>query len=59
MVETRPADWRTLAEAAHREQDPARLMDLISRLRQALEERAHLSRAAQAENWGCSAAGLD
>ena len=34
-------DWRELSEAASREQDPKKLMDLIERLNQALEDRAN------------------
>lgn len=32
-------DWKDLAEAARQEQDPQRLLDLISQLNQALQER--------------------
>jgi hypothetical protein len=32
-------DWRALSQAASREQDPIRLMELIRQLNHALEER--------------------
>lgn len=32
-------DWRELAEAARHEQDPQRLLELISQLNRALEQR--------------------
>jgi hypothetical protein len=32
-------DWRELSEAASREQDPQKLMELIEQLNQALEDR--------------------
>lgn len=31
-------DWRTLAEAASKEQDPARMLEIVSKLNRALDE---------------------
>ena len=45
---TRSGDWRVLCELASREQDPARLMELIKRLNQALDKTIKGMREARA-----------
>lgn len=41
MTSATRTNWREIAEAAHKEQDPKRLMELIAQLNQALEECDH------------------
>jgi hypothetical protein len=51
LTTTPKRDWKELCEAVSREQDPNRLMILISELEQALKERQserHLNESAQA-----------
>ena len=38
MTETSGHDWKRLAEAARSEEDPKKLMELITRLNRALDE---------------------
>ncbi len=42
MSQHQPSDWKYLAEQASTEMDPAKLMDLISKLNRALAEREQL-----------------
>ncbi|HEX6804958.1 MAG TPA: hypothetical protein VF133_14860 [Terriglobales bacterium] len=47
-MQAQTQDWRTLSEAASREQDPDRLIELVQELNRALwhremQRRAHLS----------------
>ena len=41
----RSDDWRVLCELASKEMDPKKLLDLITRINQALEEFHHKSRS--------------
>jgi len=41
---TKEKDWRELSEAASREQDPKKLLELVEQLDKALEERENTSR---------------
>jgi hypothetical protein len=47
------ADWRVLCELASKERDPAKLLELVRRLNQALDEtfrRQHLSEGRVSES---------
>jgi len=43
-------DWRVLCELASREKDPKKMIDLITKINQALEELHHKSRSPLKEN---------
>ena len=46
----RSDDWRILCELASKEMDPKKLLDLITRINQALEELRHNSRSRLSAN---------
>lgn len=46
----RPDDWRALCELASKEMDPKKLLNLITRINQALEEFHHKSRSPLSAN---------
>jgi hypothetical protein len=39
MAANQPKDWRELCEAASKEEDPQKLMELVSEINKALDER--------------------
>jgi hypothetical protein len=43
-------DWRVLCELASKEKDPKKMLDLITKINQALEEFHHKSRSPLSEN---------
>ena len=50
-METQGQDWRALSEAASREQDPEKLMELVDQLNRALLNRElQIKRALSANN---------
>ena len=48
----RSEDWRVLCELASKEMDPKKLLDLITRINEALEEFHHKSRSPLNANAG-------
>jgi len=42
---SQPDDWRSLCELASKEKDPKKLMELVSKISRALEERSAQPRA--------------
>jgi hypothetical protein len=46
--------WKDLCEAIMREPDPRKLMELVEKLNQTLEERENESKAKRAERRSCS-----
>jgi hypothetical protein len=43
-IDRSDVDWRELCERASKEQDPDKLMELVRKLNQTLEERRHRNR---------------